>query len=157
MTRAGSKLVLRTSPAPGHYLCIKWDFASLPLRSGPLRDSTCVNFRGKAPHAGENATAAEGVHFWSRVQRLVAKAVISAMKTKSTTGVCGHRWAIVQRLVAKGVDVKRETALVVGSDNVLLGFCCLPPTIANQNANCCLNGVLSQWFVSQFGKIDGHI
>ncbi len=29
MTRAGSKLVLRTSPAPGHYLCIKWDFASL--------------------------------------------------------------------------------------------------------------------------------
>ena len=29
LTRAGSKLVLRTSPAPGHYLCIKWDFASL--------------------------------------------------------------------------------------------------------------------------------
>ena len=28
----------------------------------------------------------------------------------------------VQRLVAKTVDVERETALVVGSDNVLLGI-----------------------------------
>ena len=37
MTRAGSKLVLRTSPAPGHYLCIKWDFASPRLRAAALR------------------------------------------------------------------------------------------------------------------------
>ena len=29
----------------------------------------------------------------------------------------------VQRLVAKTLDVERETALVVGSDNVLLGVC----------------------------------
>ena len=28
----------------------------------------------------------------------------------------------VQRLVAKAIDVERETALVVGSDNVLLGI-----------------------------------
>ena len=28
----------------------------------------------------------------------------------------------VQRLVAKALDVERETALVVGSDNVLLGI-----------------------------------
>ena len=33
-----------------------------------------------------------------------------------------HAEARVQRLVAKALDVERETALVVGSDNVLLGF-----------------------------------
>ena len=34
----------------------------------------------------------------------------------------GAHTARVQRLVAKTVYVERETALVVGSDNVLLGF-----------------------------------
>ena len=89
MTRAGSKLVLRTSPAPGHYLCIKWDFASLPLRAAALRIS----------HASPmtNKTIATDAH--SNVH-------------------CGSG---VQRLVAEAVYVERETALVVGSDNVLLG------------------------------------
>ena len=32
-----------------------------------------------------------------------------------------HIWSRVQRLVAKTVYVERETALVVGGDNVLLG------------------------------------
>ena len=32
------------------------------------------------------------------------------------------RGSRVQRLVAKTVDVERETALVVGGDNVLLGI-----------------------------------
>ena len=124
MTRAGSKLILRTSPAPGHYLCIKWDFASLPLRAAALRIS----------HASPmtNKTIATDAH--SNVH-------------------CG---AGVQRLVAKALDVERETALVVGSENVLLGICCL--TVTNSaSANVRLNGGLSQWFVSQFGKIDGHI
>ncbi len=89
MTRAGSKLVLRTSPAPGHYLCIKWDFASLPLRAAPLRNSTSV----------------------TTCQRV-------GMPTYNSAYNCGSR---VQRLVAKTVYVERETALVVGSDNVLLG------------------------------------
>ena len=72
------------------------------------------------------------------------------------TGESGNRWAIVQRLVAKTLDVERETALVVGSENVLLGICCL--TVANSACtNMRINGVLSKWFVSQFGKIDGHI
>ena len=89
MTRAGSKLVLRTSPAPGHYLCIKWDFASLPLRAAPCV-LDCVNYAAyhAATHTAERSTA-------------------------------GSR---VQRLVAKTVYVERETALVVGSDNVLLGL-----------------------------------
>ncbi len=88
MTRAGSKLVLRTSPAPGHYLCIKWDFASLPLRC-PLRIMLLPSI---APDA--HATNVQALR--ERVR--------------------------VQRLVAKTIDVERETALVVGSDNVLLGF-----------------------------------
>ena len=62
----------------------------------------------------------------------------------------------VKRLVAETVDVERETALVVGSDNVLLGVNARTRG-ERETANCCLNGVLSQWFVSQFGKIDGHI
>ena len=33
-----------------------------------------------------------------------------------------HAWVLVQRLVAKTIDVERETALVVGGDNVLLGL-----------------------------------
>ena len=49
-----------------------------------------------------------------------------------------------------------KTALVVGGDNVLLGS---SVRYHNTSDKCtaCLNGVLSQWFVSQFGKIDGHI
>ena len=151
MTRAGSKLVLRTSPAPGHYLCIKWDFASLPLRAAPLRISLAY------PHDAQSETNANGapcgVHCGSGVQRLVAETVTPA---GHHTIHRGNRWAIVQRLVAKTLDVERETALVVGSDNVLLGVkvnitkdrCC---------ANCCLTGVLSQWVVSQFGEVERHI
>ena len=60
----------------------------------------------------------------------------------------------VQRLVAKTIYVERETALVVGGDNVLLVHHTAIHAVIMQ---CCLNGVLSQWFVSQFGKIDGHI
>ena len=59
------------------------------------------------------------------------------------------RGSRVQRLVAKALDVERETALVVGSDNVLLGS-----LIHDKHTQLCLNGVLSQWFVSQFGKVD---
>ena len=101
MTRAGSKLVLRTSPAPGHYLCIKWDFASLTTYryAHACRTYDTAYHAGRvAPHTGMTTTAGRGV----------------------------------QRLVAKTVDVKRETALVVGSDNVLLGIG--RHTIANQTS-----------------------
>ena len=87
MTRAGSKLVLRTSPAPGHYLCIKWDFASLPLCACP-----CV------------------CYYTSCIQT----AIYSQHMHRAVSA-----WR-VQRLVAKTLDVERETALVVGGDNVLL-------------------------------------
>ena len=117
MTRAGSKLVLRTSPAPGHYLCIKWDFASLHLRASR-----------------------------PAYLRRITTTIIAPSATQQTP----LRVAGVQRLVAKTVYVERETALVVGSDNVLLGRM----RRQTETVNCCLNGVLSQWFVSQFGKID---
>ncbi len=94
MTRAGSKLVLRTSPAPGHYLCIKWDFASLPLVRPQLK--TAVLAFNLSP----------GLSTRTQVQ----------CRTNSD-GVAPGR---VQRLVAKTIYVERETALVVGSDNVLL-------------------------------------
>ena len=68
-----------------------------------------------------------------------------------------NRLVHVQRLVAKALDVERETALVVGGDNVLLGINTLIYSRSKALCKCCLNGVLSQWFVSQFGKIDGHI
>ena len=95
MTRAGSKLVLRTSPAPGHYLCIKWDFASLPLGGAPVVLS-CVTIR-------------------------------NTLQGHDSSVHCGSG---VQRLVAKTLDVERETALVVGSDNVLLG------SVDMTNGNC---------------------
>ncbi len=98
MTRAGSKLVLRTSPAPGHYLCIKWDFARCPLAQCP----GCV--------LRANFGDALGIR----------------------TAHANARGSRVQRLVAKTVDVERETALVVGSDNVLLGF---RTHVANIQAN----------------------
>ena len=128
MTRAGSKLVLRTSPAPGHYLYIKWDFASLHLRASRRHAAglteACLTSAGGRRHA-------------------------SIQRRNVGSGV--------QRLVAKTVYVNRETALVVGSDNVLLGIF----TARGARVRTCrkkrLNGVLSQCFVSQFGKIDGHI
>jgi hypothetical protein len=125
MTRAGSKLVLRTSPAPGHYLCIKWDFASLPLRAAALRVYLFVT---------------EGL--------AISTHIIGAHINQTS------EWCI-QRLVVETVDVERGSALVVGGDNVLLDF--NTSSIANNGYTKCLNGVLSQWFVSQFGKIDGHI
>ena len=70
MTRAGSKLVLRTSPAPGHYLCIKWDFASLPLRAAALRISHASPMTNKTIATDAHSN----VHCGAGVQRLVAKA-----------------------------------------------------------------------------------
>ena len=102
MTRAGSKLVLRTSPAPGHYLCIKWDFASLPLRVSALR----TRLR----------------HLRTMTHKTMPTAAGPRRPRKALTP------GGLQRLVAKTLYVERETALVVGSDNVLLGICC---TVAN--------------------------
>ena len=93
MTRAGSKLVLRTSPAPGHYLCIKWDFASLPLRAA-ARCVCCYT---------------------------VTALLVQCKGRPALHSSYAERGRAVQRLVAETVDVERETALVVGSDNVLLG------------------------------------
>ena len=75
-----------------------------------------------------------------RLSRLVASNM-AAQDAEQRVGL--------QRLVAETVDVERETALVVGGDNVLLRV--LLHTLGMQ---CCLNGVLSQWFVSQFGEVD---
>ena len=127
LTRAGSKLILRTSPAPGHYLCIKWDFASLPLRAAALRV-----YKTQLTQRGAGGSATSCTH---------------------NTNSQGQGWCI-QRLVVETVDVERGSAHAVGGDNVLR---VIPPQRARRTftdrrgAHSCLNGVLSQWFVFHFG------
>ena len=124
LTRAGSKLILRTSPAPGHYLCIKWDFASLPLRAAALRVYLFVT---------------EGL--------AISTHIIGAHINQTS------EWCI-QRLVVETVDVERGSAHAVGGDNVLRVIPpqrARRTFTDRRGAHSCLNGVLSQWFVFHFG------
>ena len=97
MTRAGSKLVLRTSPAPGHYHQIN--------RILPLSAQRCA---GKLKNIWI---------LWAATKSLRIYTFISCRQISTRIGrrtQLGGGRVVIQRLVAETIHVDLKNALVVG-------------------------------------------